>query len=87
MLATPERIRGDGGRTETLVWHKPAGRAVEEFQPIACSSTEGIVMPPPKQDVPLSLDKAGERWCADCLAAIRAGKQGGVGAVSDTAWG
>lgn len=73
MLATPERIRGDGGRTETLVWHKPAGRVVEEFQPIACSSTEGIVMPWPKQDVPLRLEKAGERWCPDCLAAIREG--------------
>lgn len=73
MLATPERVRGDGGRTEVLVWHKPVGRVVEEFQPIACSSTEGIVMPWPKQEVPLCLDKAGERWCAGCLAAIREG--------------
>lgn len=87
MLATSERVRGDGGRTEVVVWHKPVGRVVEEFQPIACSSTEGIVMPPPKQDVPLRLDKAGERWCADCLAAIRAGKQGGVGVVTDNGLG
>jgi hypothetical protein len=63
MLATPERIRGDGGRTEVLVWHKPVDRVVEEFQAIACSDSEGIVMPWPKQDVPLTLDKPGERWC------------------------
>ncbi|GHH30205.1 hypothetical protein [Streptomyces rubradiris] len=71
MLATPERIRGDGGLTEMLVWHKPVGRVIEEFQAIACSDTEGIVMPWPKQDVPLKLDKPGERWCSDCLAIIR----------------
>lgn len=71
MLATPERIRGADARTEALVWHKPVGRAVEEFQAIACSDTEGIVMPWPKQDVPLSLDKPGERWCTDCLAIAR----------------
>ena len=70
MLAIRERVAE--GRTETLVWHKPVGRVVEEFQGIACSDTEGIVMPPPKQDVPLCLEKPGERWCADCLAAIRA---------------
>lgn len=74
MLATPERVRGDGGRTEVLVWHKPVGRVVEEFQPIACSDTEGIVMPWPKQDVPLRLDKPGERWCAGCVAAARGGE-------------
>ena len=71
MLATPERIRGDGGRTEVTIWHRPVGRVVEEFQPIACSETEGIVMPWPKKDVPLTLDVPGERWCPDCLAAIR----------------
>lgn len=71
MLATPERIRGDGGRIEVLVWHKSVGRVVEEFQAIACSDTEGIVMPWPRQDVPLSLDKPGERWCPDCLAIAR----------------
>lgn len=70
MLAIPERVQGDTVWTETVVWHKPVGRAVEEFQPIACSDTEGIVMPPPKQDVPLSLDKPGESWCQNCLAAI-----------------
>lgn len=71
MLATRERVTE--GRTETLIWHKPAGRAQEEFQAIACSDTDGIVFPAPKQDVPLRLDKPGERWCAGCLAAIREG--------------
>jgi hypothetical protein len=71
MLATPERVHGDTVFTESLVWHKPVGRSVEEFQPIACSTEEGIVFPPPKQDVPLRLDKPGERWCPDCLAIIR----------------
>lgn len=71
MLATPERVRGDGGRTEVLVWHKPVGRPVEEFQPIACSNVEGIAFPAPKRDVPLRLDEPGERWCADCLAIAR----------------
>lgn len=76
MLATPERIRRDAGRTEVLMWHKPVGPVVDEFQPIACSETEGIVMPWPKQDVPLSLDKPGERWCTDCLAVVRADRAG-----------
>lgn len=71
MLATPERVQGDTVWTESVVWHKPVGRTVEEFQPIACSDTEVIVFPPPKQDVPLSLDKPGERWCPDCLAIVR----------------
>lgn len=74
MLAVPERVQGDTVWTESLVWHKPVGRAVEEFQTIACSETEGIVFPAPKQDVPLRLDRPGERWCPDCLIAIRAEK-------------
>lgn len=69
MLATRERVTE--GRDEALVWHKPVGRAVEEFQPIACSDMDGIVFPAPRQDVPLGLDKPGERWCPDCLAIIR----------------
>ncbi|MFI2620414.1 hypothetical protein [Streptomyces sp. NPDC018584] len=72
MLATPERVHGDTGFTDSLVWHKPVGRPVEEFQPIACSAEEGIVFPPPKRDVPLSLDEPGERWCPECLTKIRA---------------
>lgn len=70
MLATSERVREDDGRTEVLVWHKAVGRCDGQcdFHPIACSSTEGIVMPGPKQDVPLSLNEAGQRWCPDCLA-------------------
>ena len=66
MLATQERVRKDG-RT-VVVWHKPVGRAVGEFQAIACSEDEGIVLPGPKKDVPLDLDQPGERWCPDCLA-------------------
>lgn len=69
MLATRERVTE--GRAETLVWHKPVGRAVEEFQSIACSDTDGIVFPAPKKDVPLNLDEPGERWCPDCLAVMR----------------
>ncbi|HEY6116648.1 MAG TPA: hypothetical protein VI172_11875 [Candidatus Dormibacteraeota bacterium] len=71
MLATRERVQGDAVFSELVVWHKPVGRSVEEFQPIACSDTEGIVFPPPKQEVPLGLDRPGERWCPDCLALVR----------------
>ncbi|MGW9067961.1 hypothetical protein ACWGQT_00715 [Streptomyces yangpuensis] len=72
MLAVPERQTLAGGRTEVIIWHKPVGRVVEEFQAIACSSADGITFPAPRQDVPLTLAKSGERWCADCLAVIRA---------------
>ena len=41
MLATPERVPGLGHAPDQTIWHKPAGRVVEEFQPIACSD-EGI---------------------------------------------
>ncbi|MGW4270891.1 hypothetical protein ACWEGQ_00640 [Streptomyces seoulensis] len=68
MLAVRERVQG------RIVWHKPVGRVVEEFQAIACSDTEGIVMPPPKENVPLSLNRMGESWCPNCLATIRAEK-------------
>jgi hypothetical protein len=73
MLATPERVRGDGQAPDQIVWHKPVGRCNGEcdFHAIACSDTEGIVFPAPKQEVPLRLDKPGERWCPDCLAIIR----------------
>lgn len=70
MLATPERVHGDTVFTESIVWHQPAGSAVNGFQAIACSDTDGIVPPVRKQDVPLDLDKPGERWCPDCLALI-----------------
>ncbi|MFD7835650.1 hypothetical protein [Streptomyces sp. NPDC059761] len=72
MLAVSERQTLPGGRTEVRVWHKPVGRVMEEFQAIACSDTDGITLPAPKQDVPLTLAAPGERWCTDCLAAIRA---------------
>ncbi|MDH2390062.1 hypothetical protein QCN29_14930 [Streptomyces sp. HNM0663] len=71
MLATPERVRKDGGQNEIPVWHRPVGRIVEEFQPITCSDSDGIVFPAPKQDVPLDLDRPGERWCTDCITLIR----------------
>ncbi|GAA1065186.1 hypothetical protein [Streptomyces asiaticus] len=69
MIAVPERVRGRD--EDVLVWHKPVGRVVEEFQAIACSADEGITMPGPKQNVPLHLDKPSERWCADCLKLAR----------------
>lgn len=73
MLAISERIPEDGGLTEVRVWHKPVGPDPDAtFQPIACSDTAGIVMPGGKREVPLRLDKPGERWCPDCLAIIRA---------------
>ncbi|MFH8257577.1 hypothetical protein [Streptomyces roseolus] len=74
MLAVSERVSGAIPFTETLLWHKPVGHVTEEFQPIACSDTDGIVFPPPKQKVPLRLDVPGERWCPDCLAVIRSGR-------------
>lgn len=70
MLATPERVPGYGRAPDQMIWHKPAGRVVEEFQPIACSD-EGIVFPWPKKDVSLRLDQPGESWCTDCLTLIR----------------
>lgn len=77
MLATPERVKGCYGSTpDTIVWHKPVGPVVEDFQPIACSDDEGIVLPGPKQDVPRNLDKPGERWCTDCLTAARTARGG-----------
>lgn len=73
MLATSERVRDTDGQGDVLIWHKAVGRCDGQcdFHPIACSDTEGIVLPGPKQDVPLSLDKPGERWCTNCLALPR----------------
>ncbi|MFE9850374.1 hypothetical protein ACFYPN_16395 [Streptomyces sp. NPDC005576] len=70
MLAISERVPGYGRTPDQLIWHKPVGPVVEEFQPIACSE-EGIVFPWPKREVPLRLDKPDESWCADCLLLIR----------------
>jgi hypothetical protein len=75
-LAVSERINGPGGVTEELVWHKPVGADPDvTFQPIACSDEDGIVMRSAKRDVPLKLDKEGERWCSDCLRLIRASRK------------
>jgi hypothetical protein len=71
MLAIAERVPGRDGHNDLLIWHKPVGRVVEEFQAIACSSEDGITMPPAKQDIPRRLDRKGERWCSDCLALTR----------------
>jgi hypothetical protein len=71
MLAIAERAQQDLRQAEVLVWHKPVGRSADDFQAIACSTEYGIVLPGSKRDVPISLDKPGERWCPDCLAAIR----------------
>lgn len=72
MQAVSERVKGPGGVTEGLIWHKPIGTDPDAtFQRIACSDTDGIVMSSGKRDVPLSLDKQGERWCPDCLKVAR----------------
>ncbi|WP_326806630.1 hypothetical protein OHB04_02240 [Streptomyces sp. NBC_01775] len=72
MLAVSERVKGQWGSTQELVWHKPVGPDPDAtFQPIACSDEDGIVMRGHKMDVPLNLDKKDERWCEDCLAIAR----------------
>ncbi|WP_019357962.1 hypothetical protein [Streptomyces sp. AA1529] len=72
MLAVSERIKGPGGVTKELVWHKPVGPDPDAtFQGIACSDEDGIVMSSGKREVSLKLDKPGERWCPDCLTIIR----------------
>lgn len=69
MLAVSERVTGRGGVTKELIWHKPEGPDPDAwFQPIKCGG--GIVMRGPKRDVPLTLDKPGEKWCTDCLNLI-----------------
>ncbi|NJA56733.1 hypothetical protein [Streptomyces sp. NEAU-H3] len=76
MLAVPERITGPGGIAEKLVWHKPLGADPDAiFQRIACSDEDGIVMRSAKQNIPLKLNKEGERWCPDCLTLVRAARQ------------
>jgi len=72
MQAVSERVKGPGGVTKALIWHKPVGRDPDAtFQRIACSDEDGIVMSSGKREVPLKLDKDGERWCEDCLALAR----------------
>ncbi|MGP3950839.1 hypothetical protein [Streptomyces sp. 7N604] len=77
MLATPERVH-ESDWTEVVVWHKPVQpeqcHGECDFHALACSSVEGIVLPGPNQDVPLDLDRPGERWCTDCLAIINAAR-------------
>ncbi|SES03700.1 hypothetical protein [Streptomyces qinglanensis] len=72
MLAVSERIKGPGGVTKELIWHKPVGPDPDAtFQRIACSDEDSIVMSGGKRQVPRRLDKPGERWCPDCLAITR----------------
>ena len=74
MLATPERVRGQGSAPDTTIWHKLVGdcRGDCDFHAIACSDEEGIVLPGAARNVPLNLDEPGERWCPDCLTLARA---------------
>ncbi|MFD7109150.1 hypothetical protein ACFWAF_03035 [Streptomyces microflavus] len=67
MLAVSERITGLNGTHDQTIWHKPVGRIVDEWQNIACSTTEGILSPRAKEDVPIRLDRENEAWCTDCL--------------------
>lgn len=69
MKATAERIRGRWPAPDRLVWHKPVGTASDDFQAIACSNEEGIVLPTGIRDVPVKLDEPGQTWCAECLKA------------------
>jgi hypothetical protein len=67
MQAVSERVKGPGGATEELIWHKPVGPDPDvTFQRIACSEEEGIVMSSGKREVPLGLDRPGEKWCPIC---------------------
>ncbi len=76
MRAVAQRAPGNTAHhPDQVIWHVPVGRVVEEFQAIACDPAEGIVMPPPKQDVPLTLTAAGEAWCGGCVAAVRAARR------------
>lgn len=68
MLATPERVRGIGDEPDRLIWHKPVGQPVADFQAIACSAEEGITLPWGNRQVPLQLNVPNESWCPDCLA-------------------
>ncbi|MGW7087480.1 hypothetical protein ACWGH2_28840 [Streptomyces sp. NPDC054871] len=77
MLATPERVRETDGRT-IQIWHLPAdGQDCDgqcDWHAIACSDKEGIVMPGGTRDVPENLNESGQRWCPDCLMAMRAAR-------------
>lgn len=75
MLAVSERVLGPGAVTQELIWHKPVGTDLDAtFQQIACSDEDGIVMQSGKREVPLRLDREGERWCPHCLAVIRSSR-------------
>ncbi|MFC5910645.1 hypothetical protein [Streptacidiphilus monticola] len=72
MIAVPERVLGRGLEPDRLVWHKPVGGVVQDFQAIACSDEEGLVLPAGERDVPLDLRVPGESWCVECLSLVGA---------------
>ncbi|MDX2998142.1 hypothetical protein PV382_23930 [Streptomyces scabiei] len=68
MRAVQERIPSNSASTtDRVLFHRPVGRPVEEFQAIACSDDEGITLPGAVRDVPPS-DAA---WCPSCRAAAK----------------
>lgn len=65
MRAVQERVPSHSSTIpDRIVFHRPVGRAVEEFQAIACSTEDGITMPGGPRDVSAS-DPA---WCPNCRA-------------------
>ncbi|MEU3407636.1 hypothetical protein ABZ766_27330 [Streptomyces sp. NPDC006670] len=67
MIATAERVLAPGVGPDGLIWHVPAGDVVEDFQAIACSDQEGLVLPSAPRDVPVDVKVPGESWCLRCL--------------------
>ncbi|MFD8148086.1 hypothetical protein [Streptomyces sp. NPDC059708] len=72
MIAVPERVPARGLESDRLIWHLPVGDVVEDFQAIACSDEEGIVMPAGERAVPLHTDVPGQSWCPQCLTHAQA---------------
>lgn len=70
MKAVAERIPGTVDSADTIIWHRPIGRVVEEFQAIRCSDDEGITLPSGVVDVPARLDQEGESWCIPCRSSL-----------------
>jgi hypothetical protein len=73
VLAIAERAGGIGvDGPDRLIWHLPVGDSVDgQFQAIACSADEGIVLHGPRREVPLQLNTRGEQWCGSCLERAR----------------
>lgn len=75
LLATSEYVRDEHGQRVALLWHLMAHPETCDgecdFHAIACSDQDGITLPGPAQEVPLDLDRPGERWCPACRAAVQ----------------